>query len=178
MFTKQLVAPTLCVLPVIATPSPLVTVKKAKKAVAGHYIVTFKNNVVHSAGVSSVTGAISSHSRVTHEWGIINGFAGVFTDADLEVWGLTPTSRPSIRMPSFTPRPVPPSKHLQSSDHSGILTHPIRTNAPWGLGRVNPQTKLTDQDVDALTYTYKYDSTAGANSDVYILGTCVEGSTC
>ena len=55
-----------------------------------------------------------------------------------------------------------------------MLTHPIRTDAPWGLGRVSSQTKLTNQDVDALTYTYKYDSTAGANSDVYVIGTCAE----
>ena len=85
MFSKQLVALVLCVLQVIAAPSPLVTVKKAKKAIAGHYIVTFKNDVIRSEGVSSVTSGISSQSKVTHEWDIVNGFAGIFTDADLEV---------------------------------------------------------------------------------------------
>ena len=55
-----------------------------------------------------------------------------------------------------------------------ILTHSLRTNAPWGLGRISSQTKLTNQDTTALTYTYKYDGTAGANSDVYIIGTCPE----
>ena len=85
MLSKQFVALVLCVLQVLAAPSPLVAVKKAKNAIAGHYIVTFKNDIAHSAGVSSVTSAISSQSKVTHEWDIINGFAGAFTDTDLEV---------------------------------------------------------------------------------------------
>ena len=85
MFSKQFVALALCLLQVLAAPSPLITVKKAKKAIAGHYIVTFKNDVIRSDGVSSVTSWISSQSKVTHEWDIISGFAGAFTDADLEV---------------------------------------------------------------------------------------------
>ena len=90
MFSKQLVLLVLCVLPVIAAPSPLVTVKKAKNAIAGHYIVTFRNDVIRSDGVSSIINRISSQSKVTHEWDIINGFAGAFTDADLEVLRSSP----------------------------------------------------------------------------------------
>ena len=85
MFSKQFVALVLCILPVLAAPSPLITVKKTKSAIPGRYIVTFKNDVVRSAGVSSITSGISSQSKITHEWDIINGFAGTFTDADLEV---------------------------------------------------------------------------------------------
>jgi len=85
MFSKQFVALVFCILPVLAAPSPLVTVKRAKNPVAGSYIVTFKNDVDRSAGVSSVTSGISSQSKVTREWDIISGFAGSFTDADLEV---------------------------------------------------------------------------------------------
>jgi len=85
MFSKQLVALVLCVLPVLAAPSPLVTVAKAKNPVPGRYIVTFKNDVVHADGVSSVASGISSNSKVTQQWDIINGFAGSFTDGDLEV---------------------------------------------------------------------------------------------
>jgi len=51
---------------------------------------------------------------------------------------------------------------------------PHRTNAPWGLGRISSQTKLTNQDVNALTFSYDYDSSAGANSDVYVIGTCAD----
>jgi len=74
-------------------------------------------------------------------------------------------------MLSSTSKPLAPSKHPQCSYHSVALIHPLRTNAPWGLARVSSKTKLTNQDVDALTYTYNYDSTAGANSDVYVIGT-------
>ena len=85
MFSKQFVALALCVLPVLAAPSPLVTVKKTKNSIPGRYIVTFKNDVDHSVGISSITSGISSQSNVTHEWNIINGFAGTLTDNDLEV---------------------------------------------------------------------------------------------
>jgi len=46
----------------------------------------------------------------------------------------------------------------------------LRTDAPWGLGRVSSKTKLANQDSTALTFTYNYDSTGGANSDVYVIG--------
>ena len=85
MFSKRFAALALCVLPVLAAPSPLVSVTETKDAVAGSYIVTFKDDVVHSDGLSSVTGGISSQSKITHKWNIINGFAGTFTDDDLEV---------------------------------------------------------------------------------------------
>jgi len=85
MFSKQFIALVLCVLPVLAAPSPLIAVKKTKDAVVGRYIVTFKNGVVHTTGVSSVTSGISSQSTITQQWNIINGFAGAFTEADLEV---------------------------------------------------------------------------------------------
>jgi len=85
MFAKQFVTLVLCVLPVLAAPSPLVTVTRTKNGVAGRYIVTLKDDVARSAGVSSANRKMSSQSTITHEWDIINGFAGSFTDADLEV---------------------------------------------------------------------------------------------
>jgi len=91
MFSKQLITLVFCVLPIFAAPSPLITVKKVKNPIPGRYIVTFKNDVVRSTGVSSVTSGISSQSKITHEWDIINGFAGTFTDADLEVLRSNPS---------------------------------------------------------------------------------------
>jgi hypothetical protein len=49
-----------------------------------------------------------------------------------------------------------------------------RTKAPWGLGRISSQTKLVNQDVTSLTFSYDYDTSAGANSDVYIIGAYIE----
>ena len=45
-----------------------------------------------------------------------------------------------------------------------------RTNAPWGLARLSQAAKLTDQNTNDLTFTYKYDSTAGAGVDIYVVG--------
>ena len=90
MFAKQFVTLVLCVLPVLAAPSPLIPVTKTKDPVAGQYIVVFKDGVTHPTGISSVTSKISSQSKITHEWTIINGFAGSFSDADLEVLRANP----------------------------------------------------------------------------------------
>jgi len=83
MFSRQFVV-ALCVLPALAAPSPLVSVKKSKNPILGHYIVTLKSDVDRLAGVLSLTSKVDSQSKVTHEWDIINGFAGTFTDTDLE----------------------------------------------------------------------------------------------
>jgi len=144
MFFKQFVALVLCVLPVLAAPSPLVTVKKTKGAVPGSYIVIFNHDIAHDTGVSSITRKISSQSKVTHEWSLINGFAGTFTDADLEILRANLTSSPLMRMVTPTPRPPPLSKPLSKpllfSDRSVILMRPLRTDAPWGLGRISSKT--------------------------------------
>jgi len=51
-----------------------------------------------------------------------------------------------------------------------VLMHPLRTDAPWGLGRISSQTKLANQDTTALTFSYDYDSTAGSGATVYVIG--------
>lgn len=85
MSFNQCVTLVLCVLPVLAAPSPLVSVKKTKNPIPGRYIVTFKNDVGRFVGVSSISRKINPQSKITHEWDIVNGFAGTFADADLEV---------------------------------------------------------------------------------------------
>ena len=40
--------------------------------------------VDRAPGVSVITSAISSRSNVTHEWNIINTFAGTFTEDDMK----------------------------------------------------------------------------------------------
>ncbi|KAF9645591.1 subtilisin-like protein [Thelephora ganbajun] len=151
---NQFVALVLCVLPALAAPSPLVPVKKTTDAIPGRYIVTFKYTVGHLDGVSSVTGNIGSQSKVTHQWGFINGLAGTFTDADLEVLRYNPNVA-SIEQDGYA--------HTQS-----VVT---QTDATWGLGRISSQTSLAGQDPNALSYAYNYDSSAGANTDVYIIDT-------
>ncbi|KAF9645176.1 serine protease [Thelephora ganbajun] len=138
--------------------SPLVSVEKTTDAIPGRYIVTFKDSVGHLDGVSSVTSKIAPQSNVTHQWGFINGLAGTFTDADLELL----RSNPNVAS-------IEEDGYVYTQDIS------TQTNATWGLGRISSQTSLAGQDPNALTFTYKYDSTAGAGTDVYIIGTISQG---
>jgi len=63
--------------------SPL-AVLKAKKPIAGRYIVTLKGEASFAAHVSSTESKIAStQSYITHEYGLINGYAGEFTEEDL-----------------------------------------------------------------------------------------------
>ena len=65
----------------------LLTVSKAaaEKAIPGRYIITLKEGVSLAAHVSSTqTTFESTPSNVTHKFGIINGYAGEFTEEDLE----------------------------------------------------------------------------------------------
>ena len=84
MFSKQFSAIALCVLPALAAPSPLVPAKRSENPILGSYIVTFKPGDDRLAVASSLTSRLSSQSKVTHEWDIIDGFAGKFTNDDLE----------------------------------------------------------------------------------------------
>ena len=77
---------------------------------------------------------------------------------------------PSRKTVSSTARPLSLSERLQCSDHPVELTS-ARTNAPWGLARISSGEKLANQDSSALTFTYKYDSTAGSGATVFIIGT-------
>ncbi|KAF9648145.1 serine protease [Thelephora ganbajun] len=133
--------------------SPLVSINKAKDAIPGRYIVTFKDSVGHDVGVSSVADKIDSQSNVTHKWSFINGLAGAFTEADLELLRSNP--------------------HVASIEEDGYAhtQFDTQTDATWGLGRISSQTSLAGQDPNALTFTYKYDSTAGAGTDVYVIDT-------
>ena len=84
MFSKQFFALTTLLLPALAAPSPLITVSKASRPVPGRYIVTLKEGVSCSDHVGSIQGLINSlTSKVTHQYSIINGYAGKFSAGDL-----------------------------------------------------------------------------------------------
>jgi len=62
----------------------LLTVSKAEKAIPGKYIITLKEGVSLAAHVSSTQASIASTpSNITHELDIINGYAGEFSEDDL-----------------------------------------------------------------------------------------------
>ena len=62
----------------------LLTVSKTAKPVPGRYIVTLKDDVSLASHVSSTQTTIAATaSNITHEYNLINGYAGEFTDEDL-----------------------------------------------------------------------------------------------
>ena len=62
----------------------LLTVSKAEEPVPGRYIVTLKEEVSLAAHISSTQAKIeSTPSNITHEYSLINGYAGEFSDDDL-----------------------------------------------------------------------------------------------
>ena len=65
------------------------------------------------------------------------------------------------------------------SEHLHVVIQLIflvqRTNAPWGIARLDQNAKLTSQNTGAVNFAYSYDSSAGAGVDIYIVGVyCLE----
>jgi len=151
----------------------LLTVSKAETPVPGRYIVTLKDDVSLAAHVSSTKASIASTaSNITDEFNLINGYAGEFTDDDLNDLRSNPDIA-SIEQDSIgwlcdeiTQSVLPPT-YPEQADRPP--TDFDRTNAPWGLGRISSKEKLTGNDLD-LKFTYKYDSSAGKGVNVYLLG--------
>jgi cerevisin len=122
MFSKQFIALATLLLPVFAVPSPLITVSSVEGAVPGRYIVTLKDGASRTAHVSSIQATIASTgSEITHQFNIINGYAGEFsTDAlndlranpevaSIEQEGTCSTSEPKIQyvlLPLYMGNPI------------------------------------------------------------------------
>ena len=172
MVSKQFTTLVLFVLSTLAAPSPLVPIRKVNHPLPGRYIVTFKNDDSNSSSVTSITCNVSPDSNVTHQWDIINGFAGAFTDDDLEILRSHPNVV-SIEEDGYahTQATVTQQVRLIHSEHHRFLPLVFcRTDATWGLARLSSQTKLANQDATPLTFSYNYDDSAGGNSDVYLIG--------
>lgn len=154
MFSKRFATLVIFILPTLAAPSPLISIKKTENSIPGRYIVTFKGDTDGFFGIPSITSKLSPHSKVTHEWDVINGFAGNFADADLELL----KGHPNV-------------VSIEEDGYAHTQAIATQNDAPWSLGRISSQTKLTDQNATAFTFQYNYDDSAGANSDVYIIDT-------
>ncbi|KDR82019.1 hypothetical protein GALMADRAFT_221908 [Galerina marginata CBS 339.88] len=139
----------LCLLAVTALGAlvPLREIEKVNGPSSGRLIVQLKVGASKDDILQDIP-----HGHVTHNWGIINGFAGNFNNETL-------------------------AKLRASSDVISIAEDAIgsvtttQTGAPWGLERITSPTKLANQDPDLLTFSYTYNSTAGAGVDVYVIDT-------
>jgi len=95
-------------------------------------------------------------SSITHsDWNpdVFNGFAGTFTDKDLD------TLRTSKDVEYISPDAI-------------VTTAAVvpQYNAPWGLSRISSRGRLLPgNNPQATTYSYFYDDSAGRGVDAYII---------
>ncbi|KAJ3480011.1 hypothetical protein NLI96_g8664 [Meripilus lineatus] len=146
----------LLVSPILGSPTiALVDIDKYNgKIKQGSYIVTLKSDVSKTAYLNWLSQHIGT-DNVTHtEWNpaVLNGFAGTFSTDTLNLLRSSPD--------------------VKSISEDGIMSiRTIQTDAPWGLARLSTDAKLTNQDANALTFTYKFNSAAGSGVDIYIIDT-------
>jgi len=106
----------------------ILTVSKAEKAIPGRYIVTLKDGVSLAAHVSSTQASIASTpSNITHEFDLINGYAGEFTEDDLndlranqEIASIEEDS--IVQTCSVITQSVPPLTRASRPSSDGLLT--------------------------------------------------------
>lgn len=84
MFPRNLVILALCVLPAFSAPSPLLTVQKAKEPISGRYVVMLKEGASCQTNIESLSRGTGNTTSVTHQWDFINGFAGSFSEDQVE----------------------------------------------------------------------------------------------
>ncbi|KAF9522565.1 serine proteinase [Crepidotus variabilis] len=134
----------------IAAATPLRTIQTYQGENSGRHIITLKQGASKDGVLSK---ARLSSNVITHDWDIINGFAGKFNDDILNALRSDP--------------------EVESVTEDGIM-HIVgtQTDAPWGLGRISTTPKLASQDVTALTYNYAYaDDKLGSGVDIFIVDT-------
>ncbi|RDB29494.1 Cuticle-degrading protease [Hypsizygus marmoreus] len=149
-FFTAVVAAIALAAPAFAAPSPLRTVEKFNGGTSGRYIVKVKDGVSRAALFKQ----LNVNPTVSHDWKIVNGFAGKLDDATLNALRASPD--------------------VEYISEDGIMhTLVTQTNAPWGLSRLSSTAKLTNQSPSALTFSYTYAASAGAGVDVYVVDTGV-----
>ncbi|KAF9468269.1 serine protease [Collybia nuda] len=148
-FTAVLAAIALAA-PVFGTPTNLRTVERFSGKTSGKYIVKLKDG----ASKSAVLGQLKGGSAVTHDWKLLNGFAGTLDDETLNALRASPD--------------------VEYVSEDGIMhTMVTQTNAPWGLSRLSQRGRLANQSPSVLTHSYTYDASAGSGVDIYIIDTGV-----
>ncbi|KAF8898765.1 serine protease [Infundibulicybe gibba] len=148
--TTALTSLALLAAPIFGAPEVLKTVAKFDGETTGRFIVKLKDG-------ASKTSLINQHNvKTTHDWEILNGFAGEFDDATLNALRASPD--------------------VELIEEDGIMhtfAKVTQTNAPWGIARLSQTARLSSQSTNSLTFTNTYDSSAGAGVDIFIVDTGV-----
>ncbi|KAF9522564.1 serine protease [Crepidotus variabilis] len=134
----------------IAAATPLLPIQTYQGETNGRHVITLKQGASKNGLISK---AALPGNDITHQWDIINGFAGQFNDETLNAFRADPD--------------------VESVTEDGIVhIFGTQTNAPWGLGRISTTPKLANQNPTALTYKYVYsDDKLGSGVDIYVVDT-------
>ncbi|KAH8823648.1 serine protease [Flagelloscypha sp. PMI_526] len=153
----QVLLPLLFALPgLLAAPtaSSHPKLKRTSVDTSGRLIVSFKddgttkNTILKDAGITSTASGVP-------DWSIIHAFVvDSLDDATLT----TILDHPEV---------------VQVEEEGNLSFAVVQTDAPWGLARMSSPTKLVNQDLDALTYSYTYNEPGCINEilciDIYVL---------
>ncbi|KAG5634712.1 hypothetical protein H0H81_001009 [Sphagnurus paluster] len=153
--------------PALTASKPIHTIQKFKGQTNGKYVVKLKEGVSKATVLAEARLSKPAHA----DWTIINGFTGELSTETLEALRANPSVE-YIASCTLWRRLL--SSYTSSYEFSPLLNcMAFRTNAPWGLARLNSIPRLTSQDTSTLNYNYTYDSSAGAGVDVYVVDTGV-----
>ena len=85
MFSKNVAILTLYILPTfsLSTLTPPITIHKTKDPTPGH-MVALKDGVSLEDHIETFHHKTNGTSSITHKWGSVNGFAGIFSAGELE----------------------------------------------------------------------------------------------
>ncbi|KAF9535407.1 serine proteinase 2 [Crepidotus variabilis] len=129
----------------IAAVTPIRSIETYKGETTGRHIIQLKQGASKD---SVLANARLSKEAITHDWDIINGFAGTFSDDILNQLRSNPD--------------------VESVSEDGIMhAFTTQTNAPWGIARLSSSTRLSNQDT---SYTY---TATGSGVDAYVVDTGV-----
>ncbi|KAG6829965.1 hypothetical protein H0H92_002770 [Tricholoma furcatifolium] len=150
VFCSLILAIFVSVLPVLS--SPLVQVQKFNGTTTGKYIVQLK------PGVLASTFLAATNITATHQWTLINGFAGYLSAAQLAALSANPDVQ------------------VISEDGLMYAVQGVDTeehDATWGLARLSRVGDLAGSDPNALNYNFLYHDNPGIYVNIYIIDTGV-----
>ncbi|KAF5349212.1 hypothetical protein D9756_009504 [Leucocoprinus leucothites] len=167
----------------LAAPTALHTIETFSGETTGRHIVTLKEGV----SKASLIAQIKQNATITHEFDIINGFAGHFDEDTLNALRASPdveligedgimhtmvTQYATAWMTS-----IPADAYIKDQCTMGYITIELEYKAEQPEYRVREipvsvthGLSFSHQFVSALTFTYTYDSAAGAGVDIFIVG--------
>ncbi|PFH47214.1 hypothetical protein AMATHDRAFT_50473 [Amanita thiersii Skay4041] len=139
--------------PIFGAPTEFITVEKAVGETSGKFIVMLKDGVDKASVLSKIS------TNAIDQWEIINGFSAKLDENALN----------ALRA----------HEGVKSIAEDGVV-HTMSTvsesSTAWGLQRLSQAGSLGRTDDSSLTFSYTYDSSAGAGVDIYIVDTGINTS--